>query len=129
MKKKSPEQKLKSFSWTYIILAALIAILALVALFVPAVKDVIVEHATEKNTYQLFVATLVTQIVIYIWYFWLARRVADGKSKGTLYMVLLALGAIGGIISIFAGPTKGSGSLDLALNIVGLYFVTKIRNK
>lgn len=44
-------------------------------------------------------------------------------------MVLLAIGAIGGIISIILSPVKGSGYIDLVLDIVGLYFVLKIRKE
>ena len=129
MKNREPKNLLKSFSWTYIVLAAIILIFVIVMNLIPDFGEKAKEITGQDNAVIAFNTIFVVNIIIYIWYFWLARRVANGKSKGTLYLVLLALGAIGGIISLFAGPVKGHGTFDLALDIVGLYFVWNVRKE
>ena len=63
-------------------------------------------------------------VLLNLWYFWLCRRVANGKSEGTLYMILLILGVVGSIVTFFT--TKGAGralTFDAVIDICGLYFL------
>ena len=129
MKKRNPKKLLKQFSWTYLILAIFILIFIIVVNLSPSFEDTLKKYINEENPVLVFNTLFIVSILIYLWYFWLSRRVADGKSKGTLYMILLSIGAIGGIVAIFTGTLKGSGTFDLALNLVGLYFVWNIRKQ
>ena len=129
MKKKTPRESLKSLSTTYIFLAILGVIFACVINFIPSVADAFKQASGNENI--LFEANvkIVVDIIIYIWYFWLARRVADGTSDGTVYMVLLILGVVGAIISAVMGSTKAISSIDFAVDAAALYFLLKVRKE
>ena len=69
-------------------------------------------------------------VLINLWYFWLCRRVANGKSKGTLYMILLILGVVSSLVTFFT--TKGAGralSFDAIVDLLGLYFLMQVKNE
>ena len=69
-------------------------------------------------------------VVLNLWYFWLCRRVADAKSQGNLYMVLLILGVVGSLVTFFT--TKGAGralSFDAVIDICGLYFLIQSKKE
>ena len=68
-------------------------------------------------------------IVLNLWYFWLARRVADKKSDGTLYGVLLILGIVSAIATFFTTKTSVTGllSLDFIVDTMGLYYLAQVR--
>ena len=69
-------------------------------------------------------------VLINLWYFWLCRRVANGKSKGTLYMILLILGVVSSLVTFFT--TKGAGralSFDAIVDLLGLYFLMQVRKE
>ena len=130
MKKKSSKEVLKSLSNTYVILAILILIGGVIFNLIPNFKDELIKAAGDDNAMITLNVGIIIDIIIYLWYFWLARRVVDGKSKGTLYMILLILGVIGGIVKLFTTPgSRGLGTLDFALNCVGLYFLLKVRKE
>lgn len=75
-----------------------------------------------------FNVAIAINIVIYLWYFLLARRAAHGKSRGTLYMVLLILGIIGKITAaIMTRSIVALTSFDFIIDAFGLYFLFKVR--
>ena len=130
MRKKSSKEVLKSLSNTYAILAILILIGGILFNFIPNIKDALISATGDDNVMITFNVGIIVDIVIYLWYFWLAKRVVDGKSNGTLYLVLLILGVIGGIVKIFTTPgARGLGTLDFALDCVALYFLLKVRKE
>lgn len=59
--------------------------------------------------------------------FWLLRRFVNDKSKSTFYMVLLILGVVGNLISLFKNSRLSIVNLILA--VVILYFVLGARKK
>jgi len=67
--------------------------------------------------------------ILYLWYFWLARRVADGKSRGTLYMLLLILGIVGAVVSAWTQKGFAFLSLDCIADICGLYYLCQVRKE
>lgn len=128
MKRKSNKKILKGFSWLYIIAIVFLAVLAVVVLCVPEVTDAVktgVPKGIDKKTFLL--TTICISALIELWYFWLLRRYISGKSKGTLYMVLLILSVIGGVINIFTQP--GASTFSLVINVVILYFLIKSKNE
>lgn len=129
LKKKSPRESLKALSWTFLILAALTLILGIVIALIPNVKDVMSEYVKEDNPLLVFETTLVVSALVDVWYFWLARRFADGKSNGILLTVLLALSLFGECYKMFAGPSHGVATFTLILDAVALYFITKIKSE
>ena len=130
MRKKSPKEILKSLSITYVILAVLYLIGGIAFNLIPGFSENLIKAAGDENAMITLNAGIIVDIIIYLWYFWLARRVAEGKSNGTLYLVLLILGVVGGIIKIItASGTRGIGTLDFALNCVGLYYLLKVRKE
>ena len=129
VKKKSPRKSLKALSWTYMILAVLTLILGIVIALIPDVKDVMSKYIKGDNPLLYFETVLIVDALVDVWYFWLARRFADGKSNGTLLTILLALSLFGECYNMFAGPTKGGATFTLILDAVALYFVTKIKGE
>ena len=123
MNKKSPRETLKSFSWIYIIVSIFYVVGIIICNVMPELKDGITEGLGTDGMLSLNITAGVV-IAINLWYFWLCRRVADGKSKGTLYMILLILGVVSSLVTFFT--TKGVGSaltFDAVIDICGLYFL------
>ena len=129
MNKKSPRETLKSFSWIYIIVSIFYVVGIIICNVMPELKDGITEGLGTDGMLSLNITAGVV-IAINLWYFWLCRRVADRKSKGTLYMILLILGVAGSLVSFFT--TKGAGkalSFDAIIDICGLYFLMQAKKE
>jgi hypothetical protein len=127
--KKSPRETLKSFSWIYIIVSIFYVVGIIICNVMPELKDGITEGLGTDGMLSLNVTAGVV-IAINLWYFWLCRRVADRKSKGTLYMILLILGVAGSLVTFFT--TKGAGkalSFDAIIDICGLYFLMQAKKE
>ena len=123
MSKKTPRENLKSFSWIYIIVSIAYVVGIIICNVMPELKDGINEGLGKHGMLSLNITAGVV-VVLNLWYFWLCRRVANGKSKGTLYMILLILGVVGSIVTFFT--TKGAGralTFDAVIDICGLYFL------
>ncbi|MBR3003006.1 MAG: hypothetical protein IKF38_05575 [Clostridia bacterium] len=130
MSKRTPRENLKSYSWIYIIVVAFFLVGTLICNLMPELSKPLAEAFTREGLNGMLIFNITAAIVclIYLWYFWLARRVADGKSEGTLYMILLLLGVIGSLVTFFT--TKGAGkalSFDAIIDLCGLYFLMQIK--
>lgn len=129
LEKKVPKETIKGFSYVYLVFAVLGCIFAILVLLVPnfneALKQV-PEIPKNISPKAFFVTSIITSSLCDLWYFWLARRYANGKSKGYFYMALLILGVVGGIVNIFTG-TKGSGSINFILALVGLILMIRAK--
>ena len=127
-KKKSSRGILKEFSWIYVILAVAYIVAFLLCLAVPQIADKLKEGLGNDIMIGLG-ATAVVSAIFYLWYFWLARRVADGKSNGTFYMILLLLGIGGSVVNMLT--TKGATllNIDTIVDIIGLYFLLQVRKE
>ena len=126
MNKRSPKENLKSFSIIYIIVSAFYVIGAIICNCMPELSKPIAEAFVrdEINGMMMFNISAGVVVLLNLWYFWLCRRVANGKSEGTLYMILLILGVVGSIVTFFT--TKGAGralTFDAVIDICGLYFL------
>ncbi|MBR3162362.1 MAG: hypothetical protein IKF19_06505 [Bacilli bacterium] len=129
MSKRSASENLKSFSWIYIVVSIFYVVGTIICNIMPELKDGITEGLGDDGILTLNITAGVV-VVINLWYFWLCRRVADGKSKGNLYMVLLILGVVGSLVSFFT--TKGAGralSFDAVIDLCGLYFLMQARKE
>ena len=132
MSKRTPKENLKSFSIIYIIVAVFYIIGALICNFMPELSKPIAEAFAQEGLDGMLVFNISTGVVVLInlWYFFLVRRVADGKSNGTFYMVLLILGIVGSIVTFLT--TKGIGkalSFDAVIDMVGLYYLLQARKE
>ena len=129
MSKRSASENLKSFSWIYIVVSIFYVVGTVICNIMPELKNGLTEGLGNDAMLTLN-TTAVAVVVINLWYFWLCRRVADGKSEGNLYMVLLILGIVGSLVSFFT--TKGAGralSFDAVIDLCGLYFLMQARKE
>ena len=129
MKKRTPHETLKSFSWIYIVVSIFYVVGIIICNIMPELKDGITEGLGKDGMLSLNITAGVV-VVLNLWYFWLCRRVADRKSTGTLYMILLILGVIGSLVSFFT--TKGAGralTFDAVIDICGLYFLMQAKKE
>lgn len=129
MSKRSPSENLKSFSIIYIILIVVYIIGALLCNFVPEVANLFKGSAESKDVLLAINIGTVGSCIFCLWYFWLARRVADGKSEGTLYMVLLVLSIVSGLVNAFMQKGFSLLTLDVIVDILGLYYLLQVRKE
>ena len=121
MSKRSPSENLKSFSIIYIILIVVYIIGALLCNFVPEVANLFKGSAESKDVLLAINIGTVGSCIFCLWYFWLARRVADGKSEGTLYMVLLVLSIVKTLLLIIF--------IELKLDFSRVFILFKLLKK
>ena len=129
MSKRTPRENLKSFSWIYIIVSIAYVVGIIICNVMPELKDGINEGLGKHGMLSLNIAAGVV-VVLNLWYFWLCRRVAAGKSEGTLYMILLILGVVSSLVTFFT--TKGIGralSFDAIIDLCGLYFLMQVKKE
>ena len=129
MSKQSPSETLKSFSWIYIVVSIFYVVGAIICNVMPELKNGLIEGLGNDAMLSFNISAVVV-VVFNLLYFWLCRRVADGKSNGNLYMVLLILGVVSSIVSFFT--TKGAGralSFDAVIDLCGLYFLMQVRKE
>ncbi|MBR1679367.1 MAG: hypothetical protein IJ704_01855 [Bacilli bacterium] len=122
MKKKEPKKILSEFSWIYMFFVVIGIILAILIPLIPAIPDAVKPLITDGTDPILYleVSVIVTALMD-LWYFWLLRRYTSGKSNGTLLMVLLAIGVVGNLISIFM--TNGTATFMFVIDAVVLYYL------
>ena len=129
MSKRSASENLKSFSWIYIVVSIFYVVGIIICNVMPELKNGLTEGLGNDAMLALNITAGVV-VVFNLWYFWLCRRVADGKSKGDLYMGLLIIGVIGSLITFFT--TKGVGralSFDAIIDLCGLSFLMQVRKE
>ena len=129
MSKRNANENLKSFSWIYIIVSIFYVVGTIICNVMPELKNGLTEGLGNDAMLTLNITAGVV-VVLNLWYFWLCRRVADRKSEGTLYMILLILGVVSSLISFFT--TKGAGkalSFDAIIDLCGLYFLMQVRKE
>ena len=129
MSKRSSSENLKSFSWIYIIVSIIYIIAIVICNLMPELKDNITKGLGKDGMLKLNITAGIV-VVLNLWYFWLCRRVADRKSEGTLYMILLILGVVGSLVTFFT--TKGVGKalcFDAVVDLCGLYFLMQARKE
>ena len=132
MSKGTPYKTIKSFSWIYIIVAAFYAIGAAICFAMPELRSGLEESLGGGEGMIKFGITAGITILLNLWYFWLARRVATKKSDGVLYGVLLILGIVSAIVTFFTTKTGAMSllSLDFIIDTIGLYFLAQVnKNK
>ena len=130
MSKRTPHETMKSFSWIYIIVAAFYAISTIICFAMPELRNGLEENLGGNEGMIKFGITAGVTILLNLWYFWLARRVAAKKSDGTLYGVLLILGIVSAIATFFTTKAGVTGllSLDFIIDTIGLYYLAQVRN-
>ena len=129
MKKRTPRETLKSFSWIYVVVSIFYVVGIAICNFMPELKEGLIKGLSKDGLLSLNIAAGVV-VALNLWYFWLCRRVADRKSNGTLYMILLILGVASSIVSFFT--TKGAGaalSFDAVIDLCGLYFLLQVKKE
>ena len=126
---RSAKETLRSYSIIYVILAIFNVALAIICSVIPEVSNMFKTAFGNEGMLTIYIGTAVN-VILYLWYFWLTRRVADGKSNGTLLMILLVLGVVGAIVSFFTAKARISLlSLDFIVDIIGLCYLLKARQE
>ena len=131
MPKKTSYDTLKSFSWIYIIIDVVYAIGTIICFAMPELRNGLEESLGGNDGMTKFGIAAGVTILLNLWYFWLARRVAAKKSDGVLYGVLLILGIVSAIVTFFTTKTGVTSllSLDFIVDTMGLYFLAQVRKK
>ena len=128
MSKRTANENLKSLSIIYIILAVLdIGALAICNLM-PDVVNMFKTNFGDNVMIEMSI-TIAVSVILYLWYFWLARRVADGKSNGMLLMILLVMGIAGSLVNAFVQRKFAFLSLDVIADICALYYLYQVRKE
>ena len=131
MSKRTSYDIMKSFSWIYIIVALFYAIGTIICFAIPELRNGLEESLGGNDGMIKLGVTAGVTILLNLWYFWLARRVAAKKSDGVLYGVLLILGIVGAIVTFFttkAGVTSLL-AIDFIIDTIGLYFLAQVRKE
>lgn len=122
MKKKEPKKVLNEFSWIYMFFVVVGIILAILIPLIPAIPEAFKPYITDGTDPVLYLeVSVIVSALIDLWYFWLLRRYTSGKSNGTLLMILLIIGVVGNVISIFI--TNAAASIKFVIDAVVLYFL------
>ena len=129
MPKRTSYETMKSFSWIYIIVASFYAIGTTICFTMPELRNGLEESLGGSEGMIKFGITAGITILLNLWYFWFARRVAAKKSDGVLYGVLLILGIVGAIVTFFTTKTGVTGllSLDFIIDMICLYYLAQVR--
>ena len=129
MSKRTSYDIMKSFSWIYIIVALFYAIGTIICFAMPELRNGLEESLGGNDGMIKLGVTAGVTILLNLWYFWLARRVAAKKSDGVLYGVLLILGIVGAIVTFFTTKTGVMGllSIDFIVDTIGLYYLAQVR--
>ena len=130
----NPKKKLYFLNYCYLGLAMLTIMLIILNFLVPSVAEELfktkysaIDIGNMKPTTALAIS-YATEIVIYLWNFWLIKRILKGKSKGTFVMVLLTLGLIAGFIDQF-GKFNISTLIAIFINAYVLQVIYFVRNE
>ncbi|MBR3323702.1 hypothetical protein IKG16_02345 [Candidatus Saccharibacteria bacterium] len=131
MPKRTAHETIKSFSWIYIIVALFYVIGTIICFVIPELRNGLEENLGGGEGMIKFGITAGITILLNLWYFWLARRVAAKKSDGVLYGVLLILGIVGAIVTFFTTKTGVTSllSLDFIIDTIGLYYLAQVRKE
>lgn len=128
MKKRDSKEVLKLIGYVYLGLALLAVIAGLMFNFIPSLSNAMKTVIGEEGM-QAFNVNVVLNFILNILFFYLARSVADGKSKGTFFEILLILYGASGISKLFsASGMKAWGVFDIALSLITWYYIYKIKN-
>lgn len=105
---KKSRKVLSVISWLYVIATVLTIGLMVLCLYKPS----IIAEVVMKVNFRLKISddvSLKALVTVYLaiialkdfWFAWLFRRVATGKSRGTVLMVLFILSILGSVIGMF----------------------------
>ena len=131
MSKRTSYDIMKSFSWIYIIVALFYAIGTIICFAMPELRNGLEESLGGNDGMIKLGVTAGVTILLNLWYFWLARRVAAKKSDGVLYGVLLILGIVGAIVTFFTTKAGVMSllSIDFIIDTIGLYYLAQVRKE
>lgn len=89
-------------SFGYIVVALIGIVTMIVYLNKPSLVPEMVKQAKQLkvSTNALIIMTYVTSTIVTLLFFWATRRIAKGKSRGTILLVLLILGAVGNVFAL-----------------------------
>ena len=89
-------------SFGYIVVALIGIVTMIVYLNKPSLVPEIVKQAKQLkvSTNAFIIMTYVTSTIVTLLFFWATRRIAKGKSRGNILLVLLILGAAGNILTL-----------------------------
>ena len=123
---------LRIYSFVYLVLG-LLGVFAIVSIYVfpDATKDIVNDlfknyEIKSMDPKTAFAISIGITTALYLIYSWLVRRVATGKSRGTLLLVLLLISILGGVVNIIHGFSI-VGCILLAIDSYAFYAVCQAR--
>ncbi|MBR1883436.1 MAG: hypothetical protein IJ809_00555 [Clostridia bacterium] len=132
MASKSRKTIFKEMRWAYLVFAIIAVIFGIIIIAIPSVIETV--NKTLPNLSQslggvdlktYFIVSLSISVLFDIWYAYLISRCADGKSKGTLLLILLILGVVSGIVTMLT--TKSFYDARLVIDAVTLLFLIRYK--
>lgn len=123
---------LKVYSFVYLIIGLLgVTMVVSIYAFPDATKDIINEisksyEIKNLNPKTAFAISLGISAGLYLIYSWLVRRVATGKSRGTLLLILLFLSIAGGVVNLVHSLSIINCIL-VAIDVYAFYAVCQAR--
>lgn len=120
MRKRTPRENLKKLSDLYIGLAVLNICAIILFNAIPRIKTIL-----SDITY----IDLALSLILHLLHFWLAKRVVDGKSNGTLFMIILIIEIILILAAILFDEGTRTSSVGILLASYGLYCVYELRKE
>lgn len=118
----------------YAIYAILALIFCALVLFVPSISEAFEKAISDASisigdisVKNFLIISLAISALFDLWYFYLISRCADGKSKGTLLLVLLVLSVVSGVINIIT--TKTFSDIGLVIDAVTLFYLILYRRE
>ena len=117
-------------SFGYVITALISLVTMILYLNKPSLAgDLLSQYKSLKMTANaIIISTFVAAAIVSLLFFWAARRVAEGKSRGTILLVLVLFGVLGGFFSIF--KTFNVASLvNLCFDVIILILLFMVRSE
>ena len=135
MKTKEEAKKLLNyFSYLYLALGAITIIFGIICLISPDFTQSLIntkfssiDFKEYKPAVILFVGYLI-ECLVYLWQYWLIRRLVTGKTKGTFLFVLLIVSIVIAIFNLFSSFDI-SMLLGLLVDLNVLQLVYKVRQQ
>ena len=130
------KKTLQIFGILFLVLAGLSLLLALLMYFYPGFAEKYIASRGEemgdlhgKDPVSLYASSYLMEAVIYGIFYFLVRRLAEGKSKGLILLILLAVSVVGSAISLIASSFNVVLLISLLVDACILILVIKVRKE
>ena len=134
MLKKSKKARFKETRWIYMIFVIFAVVFGILIFTVPSIIETInstlpnlSESIGDLDVKSYLIIMLSVGALFDLWYFYLITRCANGKSKGTLLLVLLVLRVATGVVNMIT--TKSYYDIGLIADAVTLFHLLRFKSE